>query len=350
MAMVSGKQALTVRRRWPIVAVALLALVSACSGADDAGTNGDAELASATTTETSAPTTSESTVSSDDSGSATDSTPTAGAAADPQGAVDTWIQLLDAAKTGEPTDNETTTIETLSNDRTTNRLLTPLFTPLPGRELTHYPATTELDNGTIAIDDCIVMNQAISIGISNWFTGIATPDPNSPTGWTITDIVLINLEPCVPRSIAQAAIDGYEAYWDARVTFYDPPDRNSPLIDQTTTGGHKDFVLGLIDDFASNGQTLRGRPGTEPGISEFTSPTELTIIDCQDVDPDYGVYVAATGERTDRIAPISDGELDLSQATLRLEGGTWKVSELLGSGDVQCRTPPLPTVLDLAGG
>ena len=329
-------------RRWSLVVCMALALVaSACSGSGDVVDLEEAAPAEETSSTTEATTTT----------STTTTTEPAAPSTDPADAViETWTTLLDAARTGAPDADQLATIEALAGPATVEQLLAPLFPEASGREIEFFPALTEQGDGTWAIDDCLVMSPGISVGISNWLVGAAEPADDSPTGWRISGIQVINLDPCVPRSIADAAIAGYEAYNDAQAVFYDPPDPENPLVEETTTGSHQLFVLDLIDDLASNGQVLRGRAATVPEFSAIDSLEEVVIIDCQEVDLDFGVYVEATGERTDRITAIDDGELDLVEATMQLEGGTWKVSDYTVEGDVACRTPPTPETLRIAGG
>lgn len=314
----------------------------ACSSDDEDGfppigesAESTTTLAPATTTESTAATT-----------SATDAAPTEDAGA---AALDVWTTVLTAARTGAPDADQLETIKSLTNPETAEQLAA-FFPEAPAREITFHPAATVQDDGTVGIDDCIIMNRGITAGgVSNWLIGTASPSgPNNE--WIIDDLKLVNLDPCIPRSIAEAAIEGYEAHLDAREEFLNPPDRTSPLIEDTATGGYREFILGLIDDLSSNGQVLYGRPSPDPKFSAVTSLTEVIIIDCQDVNPEYGVYDAASGQRTNRIAPIVEGELDLRQTTMQLEGGSWKASDVRGEGDVQCRTPPLPQTIQVAGG
>jgi hypothetical protein len=324
--------------------VTALALAAACSS-DERGV-----------LESSAPssqTTSPSSTSADNSTASTGpaSSTSSDAAADPQGAVDTWIQLLDAAKTGEPTDDEIATIRAIADASTVEQLLTPLFPDSPSREITPYPAPTQLDDGTIAIDDCVVMNRGISTGISNWFTALATPNPDSPTGWTISDVTLINLQPCVPRSIADAAIADYEAHWNARESFFNPPNSDEPQLRGTTTGPALDRFLEIIDQFEREGLVSRGnRHSTNPEFSEFNAADEVVLVDCQDANPEYGIYDVETGERTALIEAVVDGQLNLARTTMTFEDGVWKVSGVNAQNNVQCRTPPTPPTLRISGG
>lgn len=203
----------TLLSKWLFSALLLCFVTFGCSSGEGTPSSGsDDSINSATTDQatTSAPTTASTTT--------TEPLPTTDPELEPEvAALETWTRLLDAAKTGDPNDDQIEVIETFAN-RNTAEQLKDFFPEAPARELTHYPQLTVQDDGTIAIDDCIIMNRGISTGISNWFVGTAAPDPDSPTGWTINNLQLINLEPCVPRSIADAAIQGYENHWGARKT------------------------------------------------------------------------------------------------------------------------------------
>lgn len=63
------------------------------------------------------------------------------------------------------------------------------------------------------------------------------------------------------------------------------------------------MIRDLLIDHEQRGLVLRGRAETHPEVVQITSATELTILDCMIQDPDRGVFDAATGERTDDIAP-----------------------------------------------
>jgi len=263
---------------------------------------------------------------------------------------ETWTTLLGAARTGAPDADEVSVIESLAGPETVDQLLAPLFPEFPNREIEFYPALTAQDDGSYAIDDCLVMNRGITAGVSNWFVGAAEPSEDSPTGYVVTEISVINLDPCVPRSIADAAIEGYEAYWDAFDTIFDPSQSDSGLLGETTTNPYREFAAGLVEQFERDGQVLRGRPETAPEFFEISSVSDLVIIDCQRTNPGLGVYVEATGERTDLVPPISDGQTDVSEATMKLEGGTWKVADLQAVVDTACGGSASYSTLQIAGG
>ncbi|MGI9596799.1 MAG: hypothetical protein ACR2QK_11600 [Acidimicrobiales bacterium] len=323
---------------WLCAALAIGLLAAACSS------DGEEEFPPIAT-----PAETTTTVAVDETEPPPTATTATGSGQDPeQAALDAWTMVLTAARTGTPDAEQLDVIASLADADTAEQLQT-FFPEAPGREITFHPQATAQDDGTVAIDDCIVMNRGISTGFSNWLIGTASQTGDGDT-WIIEDINLVNLDPCVPRSIATAAIEGYEAHWDAAEVFYNPPDADAPELRMTATGGYLDFVLGLIEEMQANGHYIRGRPSTGPEFFELSSASEVTIIDCQETNPAFGVYLQSSDERTDLIPPIKDGELELVQAKMILEDGLWKVQDLQGRSDVECRTPPLPETIPQTGG
>ncbi|MEM9566525.1 MAG: hypothetical protein AAGA93_28150, partial [Actinomycetota bacterium] len=180
-----------------LATVAALALAAACSGGDDVVELDESSpsSSSSSTATTGAPTTSSTAAPT----SAT--TPPSGQEAE-DAVILTWLDLLNAARSGAPDDEQLATIESLAGPETVEQLLAPLFPESSAREIEFFPALTPGDDGTYAIDDCLVMNRGISTGVSSWFVGTAEPDGESPTGWRVTEIRVVDLDPCVPRSIA----------------------------------------------------------------------------------------------------------------------------------------------------
>lgn len=320
----------SVRRSFAAALIGFALLAAACSGGDDVVDLDDAIGPESSTTSSSSTTT-----------SSTSTTTTEAPEADPpedaeSAVIETWTSLLDAARTGAPDDEQLAVIESLASAETVDQLVAPLFPEFPNREIEFFPALTEQDDGTYAIDDCLVMNRGITADVSNWFVGAAEPSDDSPTGFVITEISVINLDPCVPRSIADAAIDGYEAHWDAREIFLNPPDPESPALLDTTTGDQLDLFIGVLEMFIEEGYVGRGRPTTSPEFWSFSSASELVIVDCQIPSPELGVYDAETGERTDVIEEVQDGQFDLRQTTMLLEGDLWKAADISAVTDVDC--------------
>ncbi len=221
--------------------------------------------------------------------------------------------------------------------------LTTIFAPIidgqPAttvRTFESFASVSESGDGTITVDDCIQVSPPDTAPFV-WFSGTALAVEGE---WVIDSVEPKALGGCVPGEIASAAIDGYEAYWDARLEFWDPAEPDHPLMAATLTGPQLDVIRNLLVDHEAQGLVLRGRPDTNPEVVQITSPTELTLLDCMVQDPERGLFVAETGERSDDIAPVVEGQRDLRSTVMVLEKGVWKVSDLQGQANVRCDIAP----------
>lgn len=318
----------------PAVSVLVVALLAACSGDSTA-----AELVDPAPEATAEPTVAEA------QPPAPTPTPQPVPPSEPNvsAAVQAWLELWDGAEK-LVTDPEAAADEMLvvSSDEVVDQLDT-IYNPAvasgatsSARSFENTPVLEAQADGSISIDDCIF--EAPRAGNATiWYSGTAEPIGDA---WMITSITLTSHIGCVPGQVAADAIAGYEAYWDARVEFWDPADPSSLLLGQTMAGAHLDLVSRLLADHADRGLALRGRPRTHPEIIEVRSATEVVVLDCVEQDPGRGVFVVETGERLGDIPDVRDGQRDLSSAVMVLEDGTWKVSDVQGQADVSCETAP----------
>ena len=215
------------------------------------------------------------------------------------------------------------------------------------RIVTSFPTVEEQDDETVLIDDCMFVGPSLAAAPTAWFSGIATATDGA---WTITAVNVESLEGCVPTSIADAALADYDAYHDARASWLDPPDAAAAELAATATGDFLALNQDLATRLAGDGQVLRGRATTHPEFFRINSPTEVVVLDCTETDPERGVYDADTGERTDVIAPIADGQRDLLETTMILEDDTWKVADVQANRNTTCETAPTVQGLPVAGG
>ena len=207
-----------------------------------------------------------------------------------------------------------------------------------GRDVKSYPTPKVESGGVVSIDECVISEPQFTATPSVGFTGKVE---RIDSKWKVTELIPRNrqLQPCAPRSMAQTAIEGYRAYWDARSTFWNPADPSSPLVDQTTTGSRRTRLKEVLADHQRRGAVLRGKPTLHPEIAEVRSATEVVIIDCQEGDPTTGIF-DAKGERLPDLAPVAPGQRDLNSAVMRLENGIWKVADLQGQTGVTCDFAP----------
>jgi hypothetical protein len=148
--------------------------------------------------------------------------------------------------------------------------------------------------------------------------------------------------------MADAAIAGYDAYYEAEAEFWDPPDPDSPLVDRVLAEPQKSFIVGLLAQHRTRGVALRGQPTTHPEVIEVQSSIQLVILSCSEPASDYGLYDLGSGERLPDEPLVRDGQRDLQSAVMVFEHGTWKVSDFQGQVDFSCEFAPtdrgLPSV------
>lgn len=214
------------------------------------------------------------------------------------------------------------------------------------REPDQGPVASEVAAGATVVDlgadvatveDCVLLSPSFTNTTGVWYEADIRLRPR---GWVVTELRIPSGAGCVPTELAEAAIAGYEAYYNARSEFWDPADPAHPLIDDVLAEPQLSFIVGLLEDHAARGVALRGQPTIHPEVIEVRSFDELVILSCMEPDPDYGVYDVATGERLPDAPPVRPGQHDLQSAVMVLEDGTWKVSDLQGQVDFACEFAP----------
>ena len=167
-------------------------------------------------------------------------------------------------------------------------------------------------------------------------------------GWIVDELRIRGAGGCVPSEMAEAAIGGYDAYYDAIEVFWDPPDPDHPLIDQVLADPQRAFIVGLLEEHAARGAALRGHPQTHPEVIEVLGVNQIVILDCFEPSLDFGLYDIETGERLSDEPPVREGQRNLRSAVMVLIEGAWKVSDLQGQVDFACDFAPtergLPSV------
>lgn len=317
------------------IVVGILVLVAGCRGGNDIGTD-PVDTASSTSepTATSAPRATPTTEAAED-------TPPA----DPPTAAEAWVALWDGAEllVSDPSAAEPAVLAVA--DRAVLEQLDTIYNPDVAGDVGNSPRTFEnnpvaeaQDDGTVVINDCMFETPKVG-NATIWYSGLAEQVDGE---WTVTSLALESEIGCVPSSIGSGAISGYEAYWDARVEFWDPANPSNPLVDQTMTGAHLELIQGLLADHAERGLALRGRAATHPEVIEVRSATEVAILDCSEQDTGRGLFDAESGERLSDIPRVREGQMDLTSAVMVLEDGVWKVSDVQGQADVSCDMAPTP--------
>ena len=204
---------------------------------------------------------------------------------------------------------------------------------------------TSVDAGLATIEDCVLLSPSFTDAAGVWYEAELTFDDSD---WVVDVIRIPRAGGCVPRTMADAAIDGYKAFYDGWAEFWDPAHPESALIDQVLADPQRTVIVDLLLDHESRRAALRGEPTTFPEVIEVRSSTQVVILSCLEPSADYGLYDIDTGERLDDVPLVRDGQRNLESAVMVLEDGLWKISDLQGQVDFACEFAPtergLPSV------
>ena len=287
-------------------AAALALVLTACSKDEPLG-----NTPVGTTTATSSPAT---------SGPATSAAP-----ARTELAAKAWSEMWSGAAARTPEGDAAATA--VSSPDLVQKLQTRLR--LPGTAPT-FPVTTEQPDGTVAISDCVVPTPFILENSGSWWTGTAAPGADGV--WRVTAANLHVPEPCVPATLAKAAIDKYTSYWDAQHQWWNPPDSSNALLGQYLVSPQLERTMDVLTNYASKNAVLKGSPQLHPEISQVRSATEVVVRDCQVWDPSFGIFDRTSGARIAGIDQLDPNQPRyLATPRLVLRGDGWRIAELQGS-------------------
>ena len=125
----------------------------------------------------------------------------------------------------------------------------------------------------------------------------------------------------------QVVLDAYVAFWnDGYLAAADPMDPTNPALAEHATDPQLETLERAFLARQVNGEVIRGTLDLAPRVVSVVDET-ATVRDCY-LD-NTGVYDAETGERLD----TASGVRHLVTATLVLEDGSWKVSDLSQESD-----------------
>lgn len=128
-----------------------------------------------------------------------------------------------------------------------------------------------------------------------------------------------------PSATEKAVLRDYRAYWDAYLAASNPMNPENPVLAQHATGAALEAVQKGFFALKSAGRVIRGSFDLAPRVVSIDGETAV-VRDCY--GDATGIYDAATGARQD----TPSGKRHLATATLRLEGGTWKIERLADEG------------------
>lgn len=331
------------RRRVRIGAGALAAVLvaSSCNGSDAAPASTTA--ASTPPTDTSSPSTVDETPSTTTAGQATtpttsdtstpdtttaatsstsvpDTVTTVALTAEAAVAVTTWQSVVSAAAAGE-------SLGAAASQRAADSF--EALERFIGGALTFHTTAAVQPDG-IAIEECL-LSPASETG-ALLLRGAVSSDGSVVESVDFEDA----FQGCIPVDVNEAVLAVYAEYSDAFVEFVTPPNPEDPRLDDYVAEPYRSFLGELLTALRADGEEVRGVPERQALVVRFSSADRVLVGDCQVLPPEYGVYVVATGERTDAISPILEGRTDYTETTMSLVGDRWFVSDVAVEADSPC--------------
>ncbi len=317
------------------VALAALLFLGACTSTGTGGSTTVSSIPLSTSTSTDPPSTSTST-----------STSTAATTTLPptQDVIDAWSAYWDAWVEVRASDdfdpaplNAVATVDVVEGALTLFERQRSSGLGAVQTEVVLHAAVSDLDTDRASVEDCVLLSPSFTDTVGVWYQADLS---RTDQGWVVEAVRIPSGGGCVPQEMAEAAISGYEAYYEAEREFWDPPDPGSSLLGQVLLEPQRSFIIDLLADHQARGVALRGRPILHPEVIEVRSPTELVILSCSEPASDYGVYDIDSGERLPDEPPVREGQRDLQSAVMVIEGDLWKVSDLQGQVDFACEFAP----------
>lgn len=204
------------------------------------------------------------------------------------------------------------------------------------REILRHPTTAQVDGG-LAVNDCLFISPPLTTASASFYQGTIDVAGREAR---VTGLKAISPRGCIPRAINDQVLEDYTEYWWG----LDEVSENLKSLDQDriselTTGQHRENVLAAARRFSESGDELRDDPTLHPEVMEWRDPTTVVILDCQQADPEFGLYADDGRRLPEPPAPVPD-QLDLREVTMVLENGRWKVSDRQGSANTSCEFAP----------
>lgn len=307
-------------RRLGAVAIVACLLGAACSS----GSGADDSASTTSSTSTSTSTTSTSTT---EPPSAEDS------------AADVWVDLWAAATAASSTVAD---LEPFATSDVAEQIMTIVtIDDRQRREVLNSPSVDPADTaGEVTVEDCAFLTPPQAEAAANFYRGTGSVDDAGV--FRFDGFEVVSRTGCIPVELDHAVREDYADYWDGLNEVSNPPDPDSPRLPEIATGDHLDNLRRLTAEDAANRRYYRENPALHPEVTEWRTATTVIVLDCQETDPDYGAYDQQTDERLETDPPAKEGQRDLREITMTLEGGRWKVIDRQGSTDTDCEFAPTP--------
>jgi len=137
-------------------------------------------------------------------------------------------------------------------------------------------SVVEVSSDRASVEDCVLLAPSFTDTVGVWYEADLTRTEQG--AWIVEAVRIPSGGGCVPQEMADAAITGYAAYYEARAEFWDPPDPDHPSIGEVLAEPQRSFIVGLVSDHQTQGVALRGQPTTHPEVIEVRNPNELVTV------------------------------------------------------------------------
>lgn len=193
--------------------------------------------------------------------------------------------------------------------------------------------------GESTVEDCAFLTPPQAETAANFFRATGSVDDAGIFRFDTFEVV--SRTGCIPAELNEAVLRDYADYWARSAVSNGSP----PLLDtigEIATGDHLSASLALLQQLERDGQFLREEPVVHPEVIEWRSRERIVVLDCQELDPESGIFDEATGERTANSFRVQPGDRGLREVTMQFQDGRWKVADRQGSAGVECEFAPTP--------
>jgi len=99
----------------------------------------------------------------------------------------------------------------------------------------HATVTAEQADGA-TIEDCVLLAPSFTDTVGVWHEADLV---RTEEGWVVDAVRVPSAGGCVPKEMADSAIAGYQAYYDARSSFWDPERHDGSRCDPPPPNAHR---------------------------------------------------------------------------------------------------------------
>lgn len=203
------------------------------------------------------------------------------------------------------------------------------------REILRHPTTVRVDGG-LAVNDCLFISPPATTAPASFYQGALDVAGREAR---VTGLKAIGPSGCIPSEINDQVLKDYAEYWTGTAEISkDLANLDRDRLAELTTGSHRENLTATYEGLLPRADELRNDPTLHPEVMEWRNPTTVVILDCQESDPEYGLY--KDGQRLPDPPPPTSDQVDLREVTMVLEDGRWKVADRQASANTSCEFAP----------